>query len=68
MVVTHDVEFAARLADRVLIIENGKIQFIGHPRVAFTQFEKYRTQTTRLFPETNAIIPEDIISDEENGN
>jgi len=68
MVVTHDVEFAARLADRVLIIENGKMLFVGHPRVAFTQFEKYQTQTARLFSDTNAIIPEDIIFDEKNGN
>jgi energy-coupling factor transport system ATP-binding protein len=68
IVVTHDVEFAARLADRVLIIENGKMLFIGHPRVAFTQFEMYQPQTTRLFPQTNAIIPEDILSDEPNGS
>ena len=68
IVVTHDVEFAARLADRVLIIEKGEIQFIGLPHVAFKQFEMYRTQTSQLFPESNAIIPQEILPNEEIGN
>jgi energy-coupling factor transport system ATP-binding protein len=68
LVVTHDVEFASRLADRVLIIENGKIQFIGLPQVAFKQFEKFRTQTSQIFPDSNAIIPEEILSIKDIGN
>lgn len=58
--VTHDVEFAAGLADRVNILEDGKILFNGSPQKAFTQFPAFRTQTARLFPYTKWITPGDV--------
>lgn len=60
LVVTHDVEFAAQLADRVLILEEGRITFSGPPHQAFTQFPRYQTQTARLFPDTDWITPDDV--------
>lgn len=60
LVVTHDVEFAARLADRVIILEHGRIIFSGSPIHAFHNFPGYETQTARLFPENNWITPEDV--------
>lgn len=60
LLVTHDVEFAAGLADRVNIIEDGKISFNGSPQKAFTQFPAFRTQTAQLFPHTNWITAKDI--------
>ena len=60
LVVTHDVEFAAHLADRVIIMEQGKISFSGDPQVAFHKFPGYRTQTAQIFPDSNWIIPEDV--------
>jgi len=60
LVVTHDIEFAAQLADRVTILEKGEIIFSGSPMKAFTQFPAYQTQTARLFPGTNWIIPDDL--------
>lgn len=60
LLVTHDVEFAAQLADRVAILENGKFKFIGSPYIAFTQFPPFQTQTARLFPNINFIVPGDI--------
>ncbi|MEA3327182.1 MAG: ATP-binding cassette domain-containing protein [Chloroflexota bacterium] len=60
LVVTHDIEFAAQLADRVTILEKGEIVFSGSPTKAFTQFPAYQTQTARLFPGTNWIIPDDL--------
>jgi len=58
--VTHDVEFAAQVADRVVILENGFIHFDGTPQKAFSKFSAYRTQTSRLFPNYDWITPEDV--------
>lgn len=60
LLVTHDVEFAARLADRVAIIETGELIFNGSPKTAFTKFPSFQTQTALLFPGTGWIIPEDV--------
>jgi len=59
LVVTHDVEFAAQMADRVAILEKGNFIFIGSPTQAFKQFPAYQTQTAKLFTATDWIIPED---------
>ena len=58
--VTQDVEFAAGMADRAAILEAGKIIFNGSPRIAFTQFPVFQTQTARLFPKTGWIRPQDV--------
>jgi energy-coupling factor transport system ATP-binding protein len=60
MLVTHDVEFAATLANRVIILENGQVIFDGDPISAFSKFESYQTQTARLFPDRGWITPGDI--------
>lgn len=60
LVVTHDVEFAALLADRVAILEKGELTFLGSPKEAFTQFPEYRTQTANLFPLTGWYRLEDL--------
>ena len=60
MLITHDVEFASIFADRIAILEEGKLLFSGSPRVALTHFPAYRTQTATLFPGTNWITPSDL--------
>ena len=60
VVATHDIEFAAILADRVTILETGSIRYSGTPITAFTKFPGFRTQTAQLFPGTNWISPEDV--------
>ncbi len=60
LLVTHDVEFSAQLADRVAIIEEGALIFIGSPDIAFTAFPVYQTQTSRIFPGRGWITPEDV--------
>jgi len=62
LLVTHDVEFAAGLADRVLIIEHGKVRFTGSPGAAFSEFPGFETQTARLFPHSGWITAEDCLS------
>jgi len=60
IVVTHDIEFAALLADKVTILKSGRIVFSGSPETAFTQIPGFRTQTAQLFPGTDWTVPEDI--------
>lgn len=60
LLITQDIEFAARIADQVAILEEGVIAFHGHPRIAFTKFPAYRTQIARIFPNTPFITIEDI--------
>lgn len=62
LLVTHDVEFAVKLADRVVILENGKIAFKGIPGEAFRLFPGYQTQTALLFPKQGWITAEDVIN------
>lgn len=62
LLITQDVEFAAKVADRAAILESGEIIFTGSPRKAFTQFPTFRTQTARLFPNTGWILPQDVQS------
>ncbi|MDF1518888.1 MAG: energy-coupling factor transporter ATPase [Brevefilum sp.] len=60
LLITHDVEFAADLADRVTILEGGKIIFTGSPSAAFSQFPAFQTQTARLFNAFGWILPEQV--------
>ncbi len=60
LLVTHDVEFAALLADRVAILDDGSILFDGDPRIAFSQFPTFMTKTAQIFPQTNWITPGDV--------
>jgi energy-coupling factor transport system ATP-binding protein len=60
LLVTHDVEFAAQLADRVALLERGHLIFTGSPSIAFTKFPAYQTQTARIFPGLGWITPQDV--------
>lgn len=60
LLITHDVEFAAFLADRVVILEKGQLIFTGSPRIAFTNYPAYQTQTAHIFPGTGWITPDDV--------
>lgn len=60
LLVTHDVEFAALLADRVAILENGSVVFDGDPRIGFRQFPTFTTKTAQIFPQTNWVTPGDV--------
>lgn len=60
LVVTHDIEFGAMIADRVTLLEAGKIQFTGSPQVAFSEMSGYKTQSAQIFPDTGWITPAQI--------
>jgi len=63
LLITQDVEFAAHVTDRAGILEAGKIIFSGSPRMVFTQFPIFQTQTARIFPEKGWILPQDVVID-----
>jgi energy-coupling factor transport system ATP-binding protein len=60
LLVTHDVEFAAGVADRLAILDSGEIIFNGSPKIGFSKFPGFQTQTARVFPGKGWVIPEDI--------
>jgi len=60
LVVTHDVEFAALLADSVLIFNEGRVTYFGEPQKIFTQHPDYQTQTAQIFPGSGWYRLEDV--------
>ena len=66
MVITHDLEFAARVADRYAVLEDGKITAIGAPEEVFVDRPLYApilwraTEGMDLAPATRPLVPEDL--------
>ncbi len=60
LLITHDVEFAAQIADKVVILDKGKIIKQGSPQDVFLNFPPFTTQMAQAFPGTGWIIPQDI--------
>jgi len=52
LVVTHDVEFAAALADRVALMSQGEVIADGDPAQVLAGSQLFATQVARLFPNT----------------
>lgn len=53
LLVTHDVEFAAQVADRALILRGGKLVADAPPEDIRAPGHLHSSQIARLFPETN---------------
>ena len=60
LLVTHDVEFAAQCADRVMVLREGTIQTEGEARYVLSKEAGLCTQIAQLFPDQGWIIPEDV--------
>jgi energy-coupling factor transport system ATP-binding protein len=52
LVVTHDVEFAAEIADRVIVLGRGELIADGSPQQVIASSPLFAPQITRLFPNT----------------
>lgn len=63
VLVTHDVEFAASLATRLVILENGQISADGDPRTLMHAMPRYRTQIAQLFPNSGWLTVADTSQD-----
>ncbi len=60
LIVTHDVELAAQAADRVVVLEGGRVVRDGPPRQVLTEGGP-SPQVARLFPSTGWLTPEDVL-------
>lgn len=61
LLVTHDVELAARAADRVAVMQSGQIAASGEPYAVLSRFPEFSTQVMRLFPGSGWLTPEDVL-------
>jgi energy-coupling factor transport system ATP-binding protein len=59
-VVTHDVELAATIADRVVLMSQGEIIAQGLPAEVLGTSPLFAPQIARLFPGTGWLTPEDV--------
>ena len=61
LLVTHDVELVARLADRVAWLEEGKIRADGSPASVLGESPAFAPQMARLFPGRGWLTVEDVL-------
>lgn len=61
LVVTHDVELAAAIADRVILMSQGEIIAQGSPASVLATSPLFAPQIARLFPETGWLTVEDVL-------
>jgi energy-coupling factor transport system ATP-binding protein len=60
---THDVELAAQIADRVVILGEGEIVADGPPRESMSDSLVFSTQLSRLFRDPALLTVEDVKRD-----
>jgi energy-coupling factor transport system ATP-binding protein len=61
LLVTHDVELAAQVAERVVLMSQGEIIADGAPRTVLGHSPQFAPQVARLFPETGWLTVEDVL-------
>lgn len=62
LLVTHDVELAALVANRVAILDGGKIAACGDPSKILRSSETFTPQIAELFPETDWLSVQDALN------
>jgi len=63
LIVTHDVELAARVASLVLILDEGKIIANGPPQEILGKSSIFGTQISHIYPGTGWLTANDVIRD-----
>jgi len=61
LLVTHDVELAAQIADRVVLLEDGLVIADGYPNEVLTSTATFEPQVAKIFPGTGWISVKDVI-------
>jgi energy-coupling factor transport system ATP-binding protein len=61
LLVTHDVELAALVADRVLLLSQGEIIASGTPSKVLGTSPLFAPQVARLFPSTGWLTVKDVL-------
>lgn len=62
VIVTHDVELAAEIADRVVLMSQGEIIADGDPYTILGSSPLFASQVARLFPQTGWLTVEDALA------
>ena len=62
LLVTHDVELAAQVANRIAIIEKGRITLDGDPSKIMRESGTFTPQIAELFPETDWLTVQDAVN------
>ncbi len=62
LLVTHDVELAAALAQRVVLLSQGEIIASGAPSVVLGASPLFAPQVAHLFPATGWLTPDDALA------
>jgi len=60
LIVTHDVEFTAEVADRVAVMAAGRLTTDGDPHLVLTTTPGLTPLVARVFPDTNWLTVEDV--------
>ncbi len=58
--VTHDVEFTAEIADRVVVMAAGRLTADGDPRHVLTTTPGLTPFVARVFPDTDWLTVDDV--------
>ena len=62
LLVTHDVEFAAELADRIVLVSQGEIISEGDPADVLGASPLFAPQVAKLFPKSGWLTVDDALS------
>ena len=60
LLVSHDVELVAQIADRVAVLESGRIVGEGSAREIMPAFPEFTPQIARIFPGTGWLTLDDV--------
>jgi energy-coupling factor transport system ATP-binding protein len=58
---THDVELAARCADRVVLLEQGRVLADGPAGEVMVRFPAFASQVSRLYGDARCMTVEDVV-------
>ncbi|MDX1615958.1 MAG: energy-coupling factor transporter ATPase [Candidatus Promineifilaceae bacterium] len=63
LLVTHDVELAAEVADRVTVLSDGRVLASGVPAEVLRASSLFTPQIARMFPQTNWLTVGDVLAE-----
>ncbi len=61
LLVTHDVELAAMIADRTIMLSGGEVIAAGTTREVLASSPHFAPQIARLFPQSGWLTPADVL-------
>ena len=68
LLVTHDVEMAANIADRVILLRDGRVISEGDPVSVFRKSKQFSPQMVQLFPDNGWLTVQQTIDGITNGH